>query len=92
MRAPSSCRWAEFEQNHARQLARGRSRNDLAREASLREKGNAAAMIEMGVGEQERVDLGWIEAKPFRVRFLTLATALIDPQSTRIILPAHSTR
>jgi hypothetical protein len=40
------------EQNHARQLARGRSRNDLAREASLREKGNAAAMIEMGVGEQ----------------------------------------
>ena len=58
------------------QLPRCGSGDDLAAETAFHEEGQAAAVVEVRMGEQQEVDAGGIEAERLRVLFDKLALPL----------------
>ena len=64
------------EHHQPRQLARRAGGDDLAAEAALVKQRDAPAMVEMGVGQQQRVDRRRVEAERRRVFVVEVAAAL----------------
>lgn len=62
--------------HHPRQLARGAGGQDAAAKALPHQQRNAPAMIEVGVGQQQHVDAGRIEAERFGIGLFQLGAAL----------------
>ena len=65
------------EQHQSRQLERWRGADDLTLETALDQQRNASAVVEMGVGQQQVVDAGGIEAEGGRVLFIEFPPALV---------------
>jgi len=66
------------EQHDPRQIARRRCGDDLATKAALHQHRDPAAMVEMGVGQQQNVDRGGVEAEILGVGRLQPAAALVE--------------
>ena len=52
--------------------------DDLALEAAAREQGNAPAVVEVGMGQQQVVDGGRVEAEGIGVFLVQFASALVE--------------
>ncbi len=68
-----------IEQDQANEFTRRRGGDDLAAESALHQQRQPAAVIEMGVGQQEEVHLGRIETERLGVLFVEFAAALEHP-------------
>jgi hypothetical protein len=67
---------AGVQQHQPRQLPRCRGGDDLSLKAALHEEGEAAAVVEVRMGEQQEIYAGRIEAKGLRILFDKLTFAL----------------
>jgi hypothetical protein len=68
-----------IEQYQARQLPRRSGRDDLAAKSSLIEQRQPAAMIKMGMGQQDVVDARSIEPERVRILLVQFTAALVQP-------------
>jgi hypothetical protein len=64
------------EQHQPRKVARGRGADDLTAKPALHQERNASAMVEMGMGQQQHVDIGGVEAEIVGVLLVQLPPAL----------------
>ena len=78
-----------IEHHETAELAGGGGRNDLATKPALLQQRYAPAMIEMGMGEQQHVDRGGVEAEGAGVFLVEFATALIEAAIDQDALPAR---
>ena len=75
-------------QHHGAQIARGRGGNDIAPEAALHQAGNVAGMINVGMGEDERINRGSVKGRlPVALKgflALTLKEAAIQQNTVSV--------
>ena len=69
---------SRIEHDDSRQLPRCRRGDDFTLKSSFDQQWNPAAMIKMGMGEQDVIDAGRVEPKGLRVFFVQLAAALVE--------------
>jgi hypothetical protein len=67
-----------IEQDDAGQFLGCRGRDDFTFESALDQERQAAAMVQMCVGQQDVVDGGRVEAERFRILLVQLTSALIQ--------------
>jgi len=70
---------AGIEQHQPRQVARRGTGDDLAPETVVHEKGQAAAVVEVRMGEEQEIDACRIESERLSVLFVKLAASLEHP-------------
>jgi hypothetical protein len=79
---------AGIQQHQACQLARCGGGDDLAPEAPFHEEREAAAVVEVRMGEEEEIDAGGVEAERLRVFFDKLALPLEEAAVDENTLPS----
>jgi hypothetical protein len=70
------------------QLAAGGGGDDLARETLFRQQGNTAAVVEVGMGEQQIIHRRGIETEGLVIFLRQFASALIQPAVDQNLLAA----